>query len=321
MKTYRSSLADDIIGLIEQKRACGYIYEYEAAVLQSFDRFCIDQRHTANTITRELVMQWAIQRPTEGKNYRNQRVSFVRQLALYMQSLGKDVYVPKHFASETVSVPHILSQQELAELYRVIDAYEPPQPAFQRFSVAYPVLFRLFYCCGLRLSEGCYLRRDCVDLDAGTITILQSKGNKDRLVFPSDDVRAMCLEYDNTMHGIVPDREWFFPGWYPDRPFSKTSIDKKFGEFWRHTSFADKVDKKPTVGSLRHTFVVNKMNEWMETGVDTGAMMPYLSRYLGHTSVSETQYYFHAIEQAFPTIRRRDSVSRNVIPEVVTYEG
>ena len=90
--------------------------------------------------------------------------------------------------------------------------------------------------------------------------------------------------------------------------------------FWNKNPFAGKVDKKPTVQGLRHTFVVDKMNEWMETGVDTAVMMPYLSRYLGHSSISETQYYYHAIEQAFPIIRRRDAVARSIIPEVVTYE-
>ena len=33
------------------------------------------------------------------------------------------------------------------------------------------------------------------------------------------------------------------------------------------------------------------MNEWMNEGKDFKAMMPYLSRYLGHTSVDETQIY------------------------------
>jgi len=320
MREYNSSLACYITGLIEQKRACGYIYEYEAYILMSFDRFCIEQHHTTCTITRDLIMQWAIQRPTEGKNYRNQRVSFVRQLALYMRSLGENAYIPKHFASETVGVPHVLSWAELASFFSVVDAYMPPQPAFRRFALIYQVLFRLYYCCGLRLAEGCYLRRSCVDRKNGTIKILQSKGNKDRLVFLSDDVLAMCRRYDETMQRIAPHREWFFPGWHLDRAIRKTSVDKKFAEFWNKTSFTAKVDKRPTVQSLRHTFVVNKMNEWMDEEEDTEVMMPYLSRYLGHASISETQYYFHTIEKVFPIIRRHDAASQNIIPEVVTYE-
>jgi integrase len=322
MKEYKSSLAPYIVGLIKQKQACGYKYDFDAYILQAFDQFCIEQHHTTDTITRELLMQWAIQRPTEGKNHRNRRMSSICQLALYIRSFGKNAYVPKHFASETVDVPHLLSREELTSFFAAADHYMPQRANLRRFALMYRVLFRLFYCCGLRLSEGCSLRRSCVDLDKGTITILQSKGDKDRLVFLSDDVRAMCKDYDETMQKIVPDREWFFPGWYPDRPIRLFSVDKKFAEFWNKTPFATKgaKNKKPTVHGLRHLFVVNKMNEWMEAGVDIGVMMPYLSRYLGHSSISHTQYYFHTIEQIFPAIRRSDVVAQRVIPEVVPYE-
>ncbi|TXT43711.1 MAG: integrase family protein [Spirochaetes bacterium] len=320
MRSYTSSLTRYITGLITQKQASGYIYEYEAYILESFDRFCVENHYNAGTITREMVMHWAIQRPTESKNYRNQRVSFVRQLARYMQSLGENAYIPKKFASETVEVPHVLSREELTSFFNVVDAYMPPQPSFRRLVPTYQVLIRLFYCCGLRLSEGCYLRRSCVDLKTGTLEILQSKGNKDRLVFLADDVLALCRTYDARMQSIIPDRYWFFSGRHRDRPLQKTSVDKKFGEFWNKTSYAGKVDKKPTVHCLRHTFVVDKMNEWMQAGMDTGAMMPYLSRYLGHSSIEETQYYFHTIEQAFPIVRQHDAMGKSVIPEVVVYE-
>lgn len=321
MRTYSSALGKYITGLVEEKQACGYIYEFEAYILEDFDRFCVERHHQCATITRDLVMQWAIQRPTEGKNYRNQRVSFVRQLALYMRSLGMDAYVPGHFASSTTALPHILSRAELQSLFAAIDENMPPQPMYYRLVPTYQVLFRLYYCCGLRLSEGCTLPRSCVDIDSGTITVLQSKGSKDRLVLLAPDVCAMCRKYDALMEELVPQREWFFPGRNPDQPLRRTSVDKKFAELWNRTQFAGKVDRKPTVGSLRHTFVVNKMNEWMDADIDTGVMMPYLSRYLGHSSIAETQYYFHTIEQAFPSVRRHDVASQAIIPEVVPYEG
>jgi hypothetical protein len=45
-------------------------------------------------------------------------------------------------------------------------------------------------------------------------------------------------------------------------------------------------------------------------------MMPYLSSYLGHMGPMETYYYFHQVEDAFQTVRRKDVVSPRVIPEV-----
>ncbi len=93
MSNYTSVLSGYITGMIAQKRACGYRYENEANILASFDRLCVEHNHTEPTITRDLVMKWATQRPTEGKNHRNGRVSIVRQLALYMRSLGIEAYV------------------------------------------------------------------------------------------------------------------------------------------------------------------------------------------------------------------------------------
>lgn len=320
MRTYRSVLSRYITGLIEEKQACGYRYEYQSYILEAFDRFCLSRNHHTETITRDLVMAWALQRPTEGKNYRNQRVSFVRQLALYMRSLGIKTYVPGRFASATTASPHILSSQQLQSFFSAVDANRASQPSYIRLTPTYQVLFRLFYCCGLRLSEGCFLQRSHVDLSDSVLRILQSKGNKDRAVFMSSDVSNMCAVYDAYIDRILPNRRWFFPGGNEDRPFEKTSLDRKFAQFWSKTPFADKVDKKPTVQSLRHTFVVNKMNAWMERDVDTAVMMPYLSRYLGHSSIAETQYYFHTIERAFPIVRRHDGASGSVIPEVCAYE-
>ena len=321
MSGFQSNLAPYIMGLIEQKRACDYAYEYQEGILRDFDHFCVAHRNEAKTINRDLVMDWAVQRPTEGKNYRNQRVSFVRQLSLYMLSLGIDAYIPRHFASETVTAPHVLSIRELSEFYAAVDSYMPPKHRLRRFGPTYRVLFRLYYCCGLRLTEACRLQRSCIDLEEGVIRVFHSKGDKDRLVPLTADVLSLCVDYDIMMQQIVPDREWFFPGQKPEKPFEKTSIDRKFRQFWALTPSAALVDRWPTVQCLRHTFVVNKVNEWMESGVDLDVMMPYLSRYLGHASIAQTQYYYHVIAQAFPIIRRCDAVLPDIIPEVATYEA
>jgi integrase/recombinase XerD len=317
---YHSKLAPYISGFIRQKRGSGYSYEFEAYMLKQFDRFCIKKGYDNGSLSRDLVMAWAEQRQTESKNYRNQRVSFVRQLALYMISLNMKAYIAPTFESNSISVPHILSPDEIHEFYKAVDSFLPCQTSFGRFSLSYSVLFRLFYCCGLRLAEGCYLKRSAVNLKNGCLYIYQSKGRKDRVVFMSPDMLKMCANYDRLMAKLVPDRDWFFPGRDGSRPFSKTSVDKRFKEFWNMTPYAGKVDKEPTVNCLRHTYVVKKMNDWMSQGRDFNAMMPYLSRYLGHSSINETQYYYHQTVSAFEIVRKHDSVADRVIPEVVPHE-
>ena len=59
-----------------------------------------------------------------------------------------------------------------------------------------------------------------------------------------------------------------------------------------------------------------RMNDWMESDMKLDTMMPYLSKYLGHTSPDETFYYYHQVEEAFSIIRQKDKAESFVIPEV-----
>jgi len=181
----------------------------------------------------------------------------------------------------------------------------------------YKVLFRLIYCCGLRNNEACSLKTSDIDLSRGCLSIYQSKGSKDRIVYLSEDLCALCLDYLDWLHGqlgFMP--KWFFPGRNPGVHIPKTSIDRKFNEFWKATTSSSSCDKKPTVHCLRHAYVIKRINLWMEEDAPLHVMMPYLSSYLGHKGPMETYYYYHQVEDAFRTIKRKDSVSSRVIPEV-----
>jgi len=257
---YKSIFAPFIEGLIQQKRADGFIYEYEAYILKTFDEFCIVKGVCDNVIKRDLAMDWAIQRATEGINYRNQRVSFLRQLSLYMNSLGINSYIPHHTASSTITVPHILSENELKSFYQMVDCYLPSSERWHRFSMEYQVIFRLYYCCGLRLAEACNLKIKDVNLDEGILKIIQSKGNKDRLVYMTDDVTELCMRYHKSMQSMLSGSEWFFPGRTLGESIRKTSMDKKLKQLWSMTPFSISCDKAPTIHGLRHTFVVNRMD-------------------------------------------------------------
>ncbi len=71
----------------------------------------------------------------------------------------------------------------------------------------------------------------------------------------------------------------------------------------------------PTVHSLRHTFVVKRVNLWMRQGLDMNVMMPYLSKHLGHKGIDETYYYYHYVEESARIISEKDALGKKVIPE------
>jgi len=324
MKTlsFSSCMGPYISGLIEQKQLAGFQYKSDSYILKRFDYHCIEQDVKDAVITRKLIGSWSELRPTEGKSFRKRRITCVRQLALYMASQGIESYIPRNFSDNEKTVPHILSDAEIIALFESVDTYRPGGASsrmhiYNRLALEYRILFRMIYCCGLRLAEACYLKTVNMNLNTGIITVLQSKGNKDRLVYLPEDLRALCVDYSERMTnllGILP--EWFFPGLSETAPILKTSIDRKFRYFWNRIDLAEICDKRPTVHCLRHTFVVKRMNLWMAEGIKLDSMMPYLSKHLGHSGRDETFYYFHQVDSAFAIIRQKDRISGKVIPEV-----
>ncbi|MBI9093569.1 MAG: tyrosine-type recombinase/integrase [Sphaerochaeta sp.] len=295
-KMLKSKLASYIEGLIAEKIASGYSFTASASLLYSFDAFLMAEGLDSGYLDERAVREWELLKPTENLNTRNSRVSIVRMLAKYMTSLGAEVCYPLSHCSEEHAVPYIPDRDELHKLFCYIDSSRSKNLCFSRFDIEYPIIVRLYYCCGLRLNEVVVLRRSDVNLETGNLYIRHSKGDKDRLVFIADDFLALIRSYDAKMEAeYVKDREWFFPGFYVTRHFSKSAIDVKFMQWWMD-AFPNWEGKRPTVHALRHAFVVHRVNDWVEEGNELSAIMPYLSRYLGHSSIEETMYYYHQLD-------------------------
>lgn len=320
---YGSCFGPYIQQFIEKKRIIGFIYEHEEWELKHFDQFCCEKGVSEPSLSRALVMEWGQLRENEYKTTSGSRFSVIRQFGLFLLSLDMEAYLPSNYSYRSKSKTHVLSDDEIIAVFRIIDQRHPvhSNSDFQRLSLEYRIILRLIYCCGLRISEARLLKNQDVDFESGTLRIKQSKGHKDRLVYFASDMKQLLLQYHSEIISQYQCQTvWFFPGRYPDRPLPVVTIDMVFRNAWNQTPFAATCDKAPTVHSLRHTFVVKRMNLWMEQGVSLKEMLPYLSRYLGHASPNETFYYYHQVDSAFRIVHQRDKSSSSVIPEVTADE-
>lgn len=302
-RALESKLTPFIEGLIAEKRACGYNFSLYASHLARFDSFTVGNGFDNGKLDEPLVSAWSVRLDTENQNSRNSRVRAICGLADYMESLGHSVYRPYKLGKAVRSTPYIPSKEELGKLFAFIDLSRSQNKMFERFDIEYPLLVRLYYHCGLRLSEAIMLERRDVDLLRGTLYIRHSKGDKDRLVFPSEDLMARLAHYDDRMdNDYIRRRQWFFPGYFADKPFTKTTVDRKFREWWMG-AFPQWEGRRPTVQSLRHAFVVHRIDDWVLQGNDLKDIMPYLSRYLGHSGIEQTMYYYHQLDARSLSVR------------------
>jgi integrase len=307
-----------IEGLIEQKSSIGHSYDSAARVLKKFSIFCMDHYPDEATLSKAMVMQWAERMPNEHVNSLIGRIYPIRQLAKYMIRLGIEAYViPPGIPGKRIRyVPHIFTDQELQAFFAEIDRCPVDLSSPTRHLVI-PVFFRVLYCCGLRSSEARLLKVEDVDLETGKLTIRQSKGNKDRNVMMSGEALDLCRIYHTKVSRIVPDRVGFFPNRCGKR-YEISRIDDWFHLFWNKTGIINSSSgNPPRVHDFRHTFAVKRLNLWVQEGKDLNAYLPYLSMYLGHAHLTETDYYLHFVPEFFPLFKEKTlEKCAHLIPEV-----
>lgn len=314
-----SCLGTHIQKFIAEKQSMGFKYITQSYLMQQFDAYWAEKEYTSIHLTPEFLDGWIIKQDSEGKAHLFSRVSVIREFSRYLNGVGIESYIPPHNVRRTRPLTHILCDKKARELFQQIDAYTPKiqNRANIRLSHEYPVLFRLIYSCGLRKAEACDLTIKQLDLAKGTLTLYGVKGNKDRIVYLADDMRQLCVGYLNKLHQDYEySGAYVFPGTKTTDHVPHATVCRVFNKCWKQTSFAATCDVVPTVHSLRHTYVVKRINLWMQQGLNMNVMMPYLSRQLGHKGIDETYYYYHYVEESARVIAEKDLLGKKVIPEV-----
>jgi site-specific recombinase XerD len=313
---YNSPLQKFIEGMIREKQSLGYKYDSSARTLYKFDQFYLKAGCTDAIITKKLIHAWIQKNPNESVATLQNRVCVVRQLTLYMARLGTQIYVmPKNIITKgSEYTPYIFSNQEIAALLKQTDAchYCAEVPLRHRIM---PLLFRLLYGCGLRISEALNLRFQDVDLDAGILTIMDGKFNKDRLVPMSPENTRHCCRYAEEVHLFSDGNDYFFPA--PNgRAVTKGNVYKNFRRFlWQARISHGGWGKGPRLHDIRHTFAVHCLRQWVFQGKDLAAYLPILKTYLGHNSFRDTARYLRLTAELYPDITAKmEHAFGHVIP-------
>ena len=110
-------------------------------------------------------------------------------------------------------VPYIFTHEQIASVIKASDETEPRE-VVRNMHLALPVIFRILYGCGLRVSEVVGLRYKDVNLEDGILTIREAKTDRDRYIPLSDSVKEACISYADKIWW-EKDSDFFFPA--PDK--------------------------------------------------------------------------------------------------------
>lgn len=315
---YKSVFADIFSEYVEINRAVGKDFDADASAVWRFDKWCVENGVTGKILTREFYAKWCEVNPNEKNTNHRVRVNVMNRALTFLREYGRCDFTPQRAPRAIRSfTPYIFTQDEINRFFNAADSIEMKRQAPLAYKI-YPLLFRMLYCCGMRVSEATSLRTEYVDLRTGVLTVLNAKHGKDRLIPMSESLTELCREY--TMEILPADSDYFFPA--PDSGYlSKGTVYARFRDLlWKAGIHHGGRGKGPRLHDFRHSFAVHRLAEWSRNGVDIYTTIKILSVYLGHVDLSSTQYYLRLTAEVFPDVTEKFEAAFGDVFQEVDYE-
>jgi integrase/recombinase XerD len=287
-----SALAERLADYLALRRAVGFKLERQGRLLPQFVAY-LDEIG-AETITVESALAWAVNPGASQPGRVRERVSMVRSFARYLQAFDPAAQVPPTnlVAAQRRPVPYLFTEAEIAALLGAAAAtLRSPLRA-----ATYRTLIGLLAVTGMRGCEARGLDRDDVDLDAGLLTIRQTKFNQSRQLPLHASTVAALRGYTHVRDALCPDPKTpaFFLSLAGTR-LVRSNMSTTFRALVGHVGLKPRDGSgPPRLHALRHTFAVSTLLAWYRDGQNVAARIPLLSAYLGHAKPASTYWYLQA---------------------------
>ncbi|NLY82829.1 MAG: tyrosine-type recombinase/integrase [Clostridiales bacterium] len=320
MSIFISNLAPSLLDFLSFKHALGIEYKTGKVYLRQFDMFNYEHGNH-NGLTKELAEGWANQQANKSTTQDRSWISPIREYGRFLRSLGdNDAYIldNRYTIQRYHAEVYLMTDEEIQTFFKACDSYVLKHNSLGRAYV-FPALYRFLYCCGTRCGEARKLKYQNVHLDKGYVDILYSKGHRDRRLYLSDELILYLKHYNKAIEACFSNREYFFPGGSGGM-CSSTAVSANFRNIWMSAGLKRDGKVKSRAFDFRHHFACANIMHWSMEGKNVHAMLPYLMRYMGHSSLESTYYYIHLIPDYFPQYLVLTAPMEDIIPEVEEYE-
>jgi integrase/recombinase XerD len=286
-----SPLRKALAGYLAVRRSLGYRLARPEKLLAQFITYLEDAG--AETVTTAHALAWAIL-PAGNPSWHALRLSAVRGFATYLHTIDPSAEVPP---ADLIpwrpcrATPYLYSATDIAALIAAAASLRFPLRA-----ATYQTLIGLLAVTGMRVGEAIRLDRPDADLDAGVLTICQSKFGKSRLV-PLHPTTVDALR------GYLRLRDQLHPR--PGTPavlispagtrLTYCNVHSTFQRLARQAGLQPRsASCRPRIHDLRHSFAVASLLDAYAAGQDGQARLTLLATYLGHVDPASTYWYLSA---------------------------
>jgi integrase len=286
---------------------------------KSLDIYLADAGVREKALTESLISGW-IHTITGKSRTKSAKISHVRSFVKYLTALEIPAYEPDYMRVSSDYVPYTFTDEEFDAIITAADNLS--RIVKTETLLIFPVLLRILYGCGLRVGEAITLRWEDVDLTNGIIIIKKAKNNKQRIVPMSGSLAEILKQYR--------DREF-------KQPLNGKLLfesPRGHGESYQVSTFRDwfllvleqanisnhrsaPFERGITPHLLRHYFTFKSFLKAEAEGRSLEQTAPYLSAFLGHETLCETEKYITKDYTLYEKshMRMNESIG-NLFPEV-----
>lgn len=274
-------------------------------VLLSFDSLMAGEN--SREISEALINRWIRElHHANAPKTVSDKVSYLRKFLRYLRYKGHRVFMPGCPKTSDSYVPYIFSGDEIQTLLAAADSWAQrhTDPKTLQTDMEFCMLLRMLLGCGFRLGEPLSAKVKDVNFHAGTILIRHAKNNKQRAV-PMDKTLTQMLERYCIAMGIKADPEsHLFPASRNEgAATSKGTFGSRFRNLLRETGLyvpGKAHSRGQCLHCFRHYFAIHSFAQAEKNGRPAGDSVPFLSVYLGHRDMDETEKYLKFSGDIFP---------------------
>ena len=273
---------------------------YQCTLL-SIDSYLHTQGLRERRIDAQQVKRW-LDGSNVGLSTKKNKLSHIRKFSIYLSTLGIKASLPELPRRTREFKPYVYSKDEITHIFEAVDDYTLTNRN-SPIAAELPVFVRILYGCGLRSDEAQSLTWDDIDLSAGVITVKIAKNRKQRFVPMGGELTRILNLYRKSPGFDAQDHGFLFRKNNGERRY-KSIYRCIFNKILcglgirnhRNTKYGS---RGPCLHSLRHTFTLHSILKAASEGRGFMETVPFLSTYLGHKGLMETDKYLRAKHELY----------------------
>ena len=305
MPEFKSVYSEQMSCFLNYRISCGIKnvpseYQY----YRKLDTFLLTEGIDKITFTKEQASSWRSPLENESEIARYKRINDTKKFFEYLFVQGYNIFQFRDIkAPRKDFIPHLYTDDEVKRYFLAVDKH---QSSWNRKNcVQLPVLFRILYCCGTRITETLMIRKKDVDLTEGIIKLSETKNAKERYVVMSDSLCVLMKQYADKTFYQLSDNDYIFRNMHGNY-FSGDWINELHIKILREAGIPYiGGGKGPRIHDWRHTYAVNAFKQMIDNGMDMYVALPILSIYLGHKTIMATERYLRLTVNMFPYLEEK----------------